>query len=152
MCIFYIKDIIYKLCFVEAVVYCRCNTFPLPCYCYSTKNKAHEKCYHVRRILPVIVRLTVEFGVAAVAGVAEKNPALAAGQAMLVPARISYSHQETIVDLLPTALTHLVCLLTLDRRGSTHAASTTNNTASNSTASSTNLCIKTIFHLKEPLI
>jgi len=104
-------------------------------------------CYTV---LPVIVRLTVEFGVAAVAGMAEKNPALAACQAMLVPARISHSHQETIVDLLPTTLTHLVCLLTLDRRGSTHAASTTNNTASNSAASCTNLCIKTvIFHLEK---
>ena len=57
----YIKDIIYKLCFVEAVVYSRCNTFPLPCYYYSTKNKAHEKHYQVRSILPVIVRLTVEF-------------------------------------------------------------------------------------------
>jgi hypothetical protein len=91
--------------------------------------------------LPVIVRLAVEFGVATVAGVTEEDPTLAAGEAVFVPARVSHSHQETIVDLLPTTLTHFVRLLTLDRRGSAYATATA-TTASNSSACSTHLCIR----------
>jgi hypothetical protein len=151
--VFFVPSVFFRNC-VNFVVWQPLDTadviFPLQ-YCYhNTKNTKSKQCCNVMCILPVIVRLTVEFGVATIAGVAEENPALAAGQAMLMPARVSHSHQETIVDLLPTALTHLVRLLTLDRRCSTHAASTTNTTASNSSASSTHLCIKMMtFYLKE---
>jgi hypothetical protein len=94
--------------------------------------------------LPVIVRLAVEFGVATVAGVAEEDPALAAGQAVLVPARVSHPHQETIVDLLPTAFTHFVRFLALDRSGGPNGTSDTTAATSCSSACSTHLCVRKI--------
>lgn len=62
-------------------------------------------------MLPVIVRLAVQFGVPRVAGMAEQNSADAAGQAMFVPTRVRHPHQVPIVDLLAAALAHLVRLL-----------------------------------------
>jgi len=63
---------------------------------------------------PVVVHLAVELRVAHVAGVVQLHPAVAAGQALLVPVGLAHVHQEAVVDLLATALAQLEVLLALD--------------------------------------
>lgn len=63
---------------------------------------------------PVVVHLAIEFRVAHVAGVVQLHSTVAAGQALLVPVGIAHVHQESVMDLLATALAQLEVLLALD--------------------------------------
>lgn len=66
------------------------------------------------KIVPIVVSLAVQFGVAGVAGVIEDEAADAAREAVLVPTGVAHPHQVTVVDLLSAPLAHLVRLLALD--------------------------------------
>lgn len=70
----------------------------------------------VCRILPIVVGLAVELGVARVAGVRQRAAAHAAAEAVLVPRQLAHAHQVPVLDLLAAALAYLYDFLPLDAR------------------------------------
>lgn len=64
-----------------------------------------------KKRLLVVVGFAVEFRVSGVAGIVEHDATDAAGKAVLVPTRVCYSHQISIVDFSAATLAHFVGLL-----------------------------------------